>query len=156
VSTQSFRGTLRAQGLLGPIFFFIGSFLVASGIGLLTLPSVTEYSMRHLVLVALILVLVGITVMIMSAFSLLPRLIVVQSKEDIYQFLNENERMLLELLVERGELSHADIMKITGFSRAKVSRILKKLEHMRLIIQVRQGKKKVARVRKEVARVLKS
>ena len=55
---------------------------------------------------------------------------------------------------ERKELSHKEIVELTGFSPAKVSRITKKLEKMGLISQVRQERKKVAVIKPEVRRII--
>jgi len=131
--------------------FFASALLFTFGVGLLlaAVGVVGEVALLSLVLLSL-----GATAMIVSAYYLVPRPVLVLNKDDMFRLLGKSEREVLEILAERKELSHKEIVELTGFSPAKVSRITKKLEKMGLISQVRQERKKVAVIKPEVRRII--
>ena len=137
--------------LLGYLFFFLSLLILLSGIGtLLAYAGIAGLQ----ALIALILIAVGITSLILSLFFFTPEPIVLIDRDDIYDFLNESEREILELVAEKGELSHTQLVELTGFSHAKVSRITQKLEKMGLIHQYRENKRKKVKLKSKARRLL--
>ncbi len=137
--------------LLGYLFFFLSLIVLLSGVGiLLAYVGITGLQ----ALTALILIAVGITSLILSLLLFTPEPIVLMDRDDIYDFLNESEKKILELVAERGELSHTQLVELTGFSHAKVSRITRKLEKMGLIHQYRENKKKKVKLKSKARRLL--
>jgi len=65
----------------------------------------------------------------------------------IAKLLDEEERRVLEEIVEKGEITQARIVKNTGLSRVKVHRILKKFERNGLIEKVRERKVNIIKLK---------
>jgi len=139
------------RALLSYLFFFFSLLILLSGIGiLLAYAGITGLR----ALTALILIAVGITSLILSLLFFTPEPIVLMDRDDIYSFLNESEKKILELVAEKGELSHTQLVELTGFSHAKVSRITRKLEKMGLIHQYRENKRKKVKLKRKAKKLL--
>ena len=139
------------RALLSYLFFFFSLLILLSGIGiLLAYAGITGLQ----ALTALILIAVGITSLILSILFFTPEPIVLMDRDDIYSFLNESEKKILELVAEKGELSHTQLVELTGFSHAKVSRIARKLEKIGLIHQYRENKRKKVKLRRKAKKLL--
>lgn len=60
--------------------------------------------------------------------------------EEALRLLDEDERRVLDLVVAKaGDVPQGDIVAVTGFSKAKVSRVIDRLERKRLVVRVRRG-----------------
>ncbi len=141
----------RYSSLIGYSLFFASLLILLSGIGiLLVYAGITGLP----ALIALILVAVGITALLLSIIFFTPQPIVLMDRDDVYHFLNESERKILELVAEKGELSHSQLVELTGFSHAKVSRITRKLEKLGLIYQYRENRRKVVKLKNKARRLL--
>lgn len=56
------------------------------------------------------------------------------------RLLDDDERRLYELVAERTpDLTQGDLVALSGFSKAKVSRVLDRLERKRLVVRLRRG-----------------
>lgn len=74
---------------------------------------------------------------------LLPLAILVKKREESWKrYLKEDERKVFELIKENPGIRHKEIWKRTGFSKAKVTRLLKNLEERGLIRHEGEGKRK--------------
>ncbi len=136
--------------LLRFIAFFTGACLVAIGYLMQAqeiYTSMEKGSPPLMSPVSIILFMAGLALMIVSAYMVIPETIVIFTGDDLLKLLSEDEIKVLKLIASRGELSHTDIVKETGFSHAKVTRITRKLERMRLINQTRIGRRKIVRGR---------
>ena len=143
--------SMKYKNILYYIFFFLSLLAFLIGVGIL----LAEIGLKgYSVFISLVLISVGVTSIFVSLFFLLPEPVLLFDKDGIYEFLNKDERKVLELIAEHGELSHPQLIELTGFSPAKVSRVTRKLEKIRLIIQVRQDKKKIARLREKARKML--
>ena len=143
--------SMKYKNILYYIFFFLSLLAFLIGVGIL----LAEIGLRgYSVFISLVLISVGVTSIFVSLFFLLPEPVLLFDKDGIYEFLNKDERKVLELIAEHGELSHPQLIELTGFSPAKVSRVTRKLEKIGLIIQVRQDKKKIARLREKARKML--
>ncbi|RLE83669.1 MAG: hypothetical protein DRJ39_04490 [Thermoprotei archaeon] len=143
--------SMKYKNILYYIFFFLSLLAFLIGVGIL----LAEIGLRgYSVFISLVLISVGVTSIFVSLFFLLPEPVLLFDKDSIYEFLNKDERKVLELIAEHGELSHPQLIELTGFSPAKVSRVTRKLEKIGLIIQVRQDKKKIARLREKARKML--
>jgi len=60
--------------------------------------------------------------------------------EDILRVLTDSERRIMEHLVERRVMDQRDIVKKTGFSKAKVSRLIKTLRKRNLVRTIEKGR----------------
>ncbi|RLE74938.1 MAG: hypothetical protein DRJ44_06700 [Thermoprotei archaeon] len=143
--------SMKYKNILYYIFFFLSLLAFLIGVGIL----LAEIGLKgYSVFISLVLISVGVTSIFVSLFLLLPEPVLLFDKDGIYEFLNKDERKVLELIAEHGELSHPQLIELTGFSPAKVSRVTRKLEKIGLIIQVRQDKKKIARLREKARKML--
>ncbi|OYT30212.1 MAG: hypothetical protein B6U95_01145 [Thermofilum sp. ex4484_82] len=143
--------SMKYKNILYYIFFFLSLLAFLIGVGIL----LAEIGLKgYSVFISLVLISVGVTSIFVSLFFLLPEPVLLFDKDGIYEFLNKDERKVLELIAEHGELSHPQLIELTGFSPAKVSRVTRKLEKIGLIIQVRQDKKKIARLREKARKML--
>jgi|GEM_PF-2462251 len=137
--------------LTGYLSFFVSLLILLSGISILLIHvGITGLQ----ALMALIFIAVGITAILLSLLLFTPQVIVLMDKDDIYNFLNDSERKILETVAEKGELSHTQLVELTGFSHAKVSRITKKLENMGLIYQYRENKRKMVKLKSKTRRIM--
>ncbi len=64
----------------------------------------------------------------------------------IVQALGRDEALLLRVLIQKKELRQSELCKLTGLSRVKVTRLLKKLEGKGVIERRRIGKIKIVRL----------
>ncbi|RDD53430.1 MAG: winged helix-turn-helix transcriptional regulator [Candidatus Korarchaeota archaeon NZ13-K] len=75
--------------------------------------------------------------------------------EEALEKLDKDERSILEIIHRNnGRIEQKDLPELTGFSKSKVSRVLKRLDSMRFIRRVSQGKTKIVELNPIVSRVL--
>lgn len=56
------------------------------------------------------------------------------------RLLDDDERRLYELVAQRaGDVAQGDLVGLSGFSKAKVSRVIDRLERKGLVVRVRRG-----------------
>ncbi len=65
---------------------------------------------------------------------------------DISEFLTVDERKVVELIKERGELTQDELPELTGFSKPKVSRLIKDLVDRNVVTRKKSGKTYVLRL----------
>ena len=65
---------------------------------------------------------------------------------DVLQFFSPDERRVIEIISERGEISQDDLSEITGFSRPKISRIVSDLVDRKVLERERAGKTFIVRL----------
>ncbi|MGC9058924.1 MAG: helix-turn-helix transcriptional regulator [Candidatus Aenigmatarchaeota archaeon] len=93
----------------------------------------------------IVLVLIAIT-LIVSVYALKKRKVVIKKivrvkpEKVVVQFLDEYERKVYEVVKEKGKIKQNEIVQITGFSKARVSRVVKKLAERGLIKVEKRGK----------------
>ncbi len=100
----------------------------------------------------------GILMVVISVIRLsLPVVVMIRTKEELLAMLTDSEREILEILARSGgHLSQTDIAKATGFSPSKVSRLLRRLEELGVIIRRRENKRKIVYLKPEFWNLLKS
>jgi len=98
--------------------------------------------------IGLLFVIVGTT-----RFTI-PMVVFVKTKEELLQMLTPSEKKIVNVLLTAGMLSQSEIAEKTGFSPAKVSRLVKRLEGKRIIIRYREDKKKLVKLREEFLQLL--
>ncbi|GEM_PF-739570 len=59
---------------------------------------------------------------------------------DIMDFFTVDERKLIEVVMERGEVSQEELPELTGFSKPKISRLLKDLVDRKVVERKKYGK----------------
>ncbi len=59
---------------------------------------------------------------------------------DIMDFFTVDERKLIEIIMERGEVSQEELPDLTGFSKPKISRLLKDLVDRKVVERKKYGK----------------
>ncbi len=68
----------------------------------------------------------------------------IEQYRDIVEKLDKDERGIVEILLERnGRIEQKDLPELTGFSKSKVSRILKRLDSIGVVKRTSVGKTKV-------------
>ncbi|MGC8993635.1 MAG: helix-turn-helix transcriptional regulator, partial [Candidatus Aenigmatarchaeota archaeon] len=93
----------------------------------------------------IVLVLIAIT-LIVSVYALKKRKVVIKKivrvkpEKVVVQFLDEYERKVYEVVKEKGKIKQNEIVQITGFSKARVSRVVNKLAERGLIKVEKRGK----------------
>ncbi len=65
---------------------------------------------------------------------------------DISEFLTVDERKVVELIRERGKLTQDELPELTGFSKPKVSRLIKDLVDRNIVTRKKSGKTYVLRL----------
>lgn len=69
--------------------------------------------------------------------------------------LDKDERSVLEVIYRNnGRIEQKDLPELTGFSKSKVSRVLKRLDSMKFVRRVSQGKTKIVELNPAVSRVM--
>lgn len=129
--------------LVGSIFTFISVFLIT-------------VRMPDLVIAAVVLSIGILMVTIGTTQALTPRTAILNST-NLLDFLTKDELELLQVIVnEGGETMQYTLPDKTGFSPAKISRLLINLESRGVITRGKKGKKGVVKVNKQIVESLKT
>lgn len=135
--------------ILGLALLLVGSVLTFISMFLITV------KMPDLVLTAVILSIGILMVAIGAAQASTPRTAILNST-NLVDFLTKDELEIIKIIVnEGGETMQYTLPDKTGFSPAKVSRILINLESRGIIVRGRKGKKGIVKVNKQVMESLK-
>ncbi len=59
---------------------------------------------------------------------------------DLLQFFSEDERRIVDILLEKGEISQEELAEITGYSRPKVSRVIAEMVDKKIVERRRKGR----------------
>lgn len=70
--------------------------------------------------------------------------------EGVLKIFNENERRVLEVLMNANDISQNEIAAKTGLSSPTISRILNKLENKGIIIRYRDGMSKKVKLKDDL------
>ncbi len=81
-------------------------------------------------------ILFGILIAYLSFYVLHKR----EGKADLMDFFTVDERKLIEAVMERGEISQEELPDLTGFSKPKISRLIKELVDRKVIERKKSGK----------------
>lgn len=74
---------------------------------------------------------------------------------EVLEKLDKDERSILEIIHKNnGKIEQKDLPELTGFSKSKVSRILKRLDSMNLVRRASQGKTKIIELSPVINKVL--
>ncbi len=69
-----------------------------------------------------------------------------KEKIDLMDFFTMDERKLIETVMERGEISQEELPDLTGFSKPKISRLIKELVDRKVIERKKSGKTYLIRI----------
>ncbi len=83
--------------------------------------------------------LTGLLIGLMAAI-LIHRLRPRPRPSDLMDFFTMDERKLIEIVMERGEVSQEELPELTGFSKPKISRLLKDLVDRKVVERKKYGK----------------
>ncbi|MGC8931775.1 MAG: DUF7343 domain-containing protein [Candidatus Methanodesulfokora sp.] len=103
-------------------------------------PTEERQTSTYLIFLALILA----STLVLSAVLLLNRR--KGKASNVLQFFSPDERRIIEVISERGEIGQDDLSEITGFSRPKISRIVSDLVDRRVLERERVGKTFIVRL----------
>ncbi|MCS7103073.1 MAG: MarR family transcriptional regulator [Candidatus Korarchaeum sp.] len=77
--------------------------------------------------------------------------------EEALEKLDRDEKSVLDVIYRNnGKIEQKDLPELTGFSKSKVSRVLKRLDSMKFVRRVSQGKTKIVELNPAVSRVMES
>ena len=143
----------RVEDLMNLLIVFVGTLIMMVGLILLVImtqaPPILVVSVTILISVGLLFVIVGVT-----RFSI-PLVVFVRTKEELLHMLSPSEKKIIDTLIEAQDvLSQSEIAERTGFSQAKVSRLVRRLENRRIIVRFREDKKKLVKLREEFLQLL--
>ena len=133
--------------LLGLTLLLVGFILIFTSVFLIIM------KMPDLVLMAVILS-IGILIVSIGASRIwMPE---ASSSKSLINFLTEDEFEILKVIVrEGGESLQESLPGKTGFSPAKISRLLINLESRGIVVRGRKGKKGIVKVNEQVAKSIK-
>lgn len=119
-------------------------------IGMIILALSPQLSTSEMAILAIV-ISIGILLVTISTVRLaLPVIVMIRTKEEFLEALSLSERKIVNSLAKAGgSLSQSEIAKITGFSPAKVSRVVRRLEEKGIIIRRREEKRKIVYLKKE-------
>ncbi len=131
---------------------FTGTIMMLLGIILLIIFS----RLSPIIIVGLVIMIsIGLLFVIVGTTRFtIPMVVFVKTKEELLQMLTPSEKKIVNVLLTAGMLSQSEIAEKTGFSPAKVSRLVKRLEGKRIIIRYREDKKKLVKLREEFLQLL--
>ena len=143
----------RVEDLVNLLVVFVGTLMMMIGLVLLVImtqaPPILVVGVTILISVGLLFVIVGVT-----RFSI-PLVVFVRTKEELLHMLSPSEKKIIDTLIEAQDvLSQSEIAERTGFSQAKVSRLVRRLENRRIIVRFREDKKKLVKLREEFLQLL--
>ena len=143
----------RVEDLMNLLIVFVGTLMMMVGLILLVImtqaPPILVVGVTILISVGLLFVIVGVT-----RFSI-PLVVFVRTKEELLHMLSPSEKKIIDTLIEAQDvLSQSEIAERTGFSQAKVSRLVRRLENRRIIVRFREDKKKLVKLREEFLQLL--
>jgi len=73
-------------------------------------------------------------------------------KKFLLNFFDGEERNIFEVILEKNEITQAELVKRTGLSKVKVFRILKRFENKGLIEKTSLGKTNLIKLNKEISK----
>ena len=89
---------------------------------------------------------IGLLIGIVAGYALSRARSRPQPKMDISEFLTVDERKVVDLIRERGELTQDELPELTGFSKPKISRLIKDLVDRNVVTRKKSGKTYVIRL----------
>lgn len=72
-------------------------------------------------------------------------------KKSLLKFLEGDERKIFSILLEEKEINQADLVRNSGLSKVKISRILKKLQNRGILEKKSIGKVNMVKLNKEIS-----
>jgi len=161
---MKFKKVLNNKAFI--IIGVITGFTFITSLSLLYMENIIPSEVKCACTIPIPLILVSLASLGLFTGSLVYYLITAQHEEECkarqkevfntLDFLESEEKTIIKELIENnGELKQNTLVKNTGLSRVKVSRLLKKLEQRNIIIKEPLGKINVIKLKQELSNVFK-